>query len=172
MEFPTEWAVHALTDFETAEARTTGPAGMELMVQARPNGRLLDHFRIATGGTSILEASVQLSDIIPSPNLNKWKMKYQFWARDTAIRRNMTTSAWKDVYSLIRENETRIEDDDGDEISTEEVLTELDNLPPSRSKSAVIRFATVIGEDQRMMLEMQSLPVALGTINGKPTFRG
>jgi hypothetical protein len=34
---------------------------VELMIQARPDGRLLDHFRKATGGSEILEAKFQLT---------------------------------------------------------------------------------------------------------------
>jgi hypothetical protein len=105
MEFPASWNVFPAEDFSTAEARSPGVAGMELMVQMRPNGRLLDHFRVALGGTEILEVSTPLAKLIPSPNLNGWKARYQFWARDTATRRNMTTSGWKDVHQLIHSHE-------------------------------------------------------------------
>jgi len=42
---------------------------MELMIQARLNGRLLNHFRIATGGSEILEAKFKLTDIISNAEL-------------------------------------------------------------------------------------------------------
>jgi hypothetical protein len=38
MEFPASWNVFPAEDFSTAEARSPGVAGMELMVQMRPNG--------------------------------------------------------------------------------------------------------------------------------------
>jgi hypothetical protein len=47
MEFPAEWAVFQADEFDTDAPRSHGKAVMELMIQARPNGRLLDHFRIA-----------------------------------------------------------------------------------------------------------------------------
>jgi hypothetical protein len=50
MEFPPEWNVFTLEDYEAAAARTQGASGMELMAQMRPNGLLLDHVRVATGG--------------------------------------------------------------------------------------------------------------------------
>jgi hypothetical protein len=74
---------------------------MELMVQMWPNGRLLNHFKVVLGGSEILEVTTPLARLIPSPNLNRWKAKYQFWAGDTTICRNMTTSRWKDVYQMI-----------------------------------------------------------------------
>jgi recombinational DNA repair protein RecR len=54
----------------------------------------------------------------------------------------------------------------------EEVIDELDELPAAGGKSAVIRHAIVVGEDQRMQLELQSLPATLAYVNGKPFFRG
>jgi hypothetical protein len=172
MEFPMPWSAFPLEDFDTAAARTQGAAGMELMAQMRPNGRLLDHVRVATGGNEILEAEVQLSNLIPSPNLNNWKARIQFWARDTAIRRNMTTSGWKDVYALIHSHDIQVVESDDSPVDIEEVVRELDGLPAAIGRSAVIRHAVVIGEDQRMALELQSLPVSLATVNGKPSYRG
>ncbi len=42
MEFLTEWSVFQADLFETAARRSHGKAVMELMIQARPNGKLLD----------------------------------------------------------------------------------------------------------------------------------
>ena len=53
MEYPgskTDWNVFPLPEFDHAEVRDPGNIGMELMVQARDNGRLVDHFRVAVGG--------------------------------------------------------------------------------------------------------------------------
>ncbi len=68
---------------------------MELMIQARLNGRLLDHFRIATGGSEILEAKFQLTDIISNAELEGEGVtaQFQFWGREANLRWNMTTSA-------------------------------------------------------------------------------
>ena len=62
MEFlPDVYEVYPNADFETAAARLPGAATMELLVQARDNGRCMDHFRIALGGSSLLETSVPLN---------------------------------------------------------------------------------------------------------------
>ncbi len=48
MEFPPESNdVFDSEQFETARARLAGDAVMEVMLQMRPNGRCLDHYRIA-----------------------------------------------------------------------------------------------------------------------------
>jgi hypothetical protein len=168
MEFPTNWATFPAEDFSSAEARAPGNLGMELMVQMRPNGRLLDHFRVVLGGTDLLEAVLPLNNLLPSPNLNGWKARYQFWPRDTAIRRNMTTSSWMDLIQLTRSRELRIEDEDGETVNTDDAV----RIMEEGNKSAVIRLATTIGEDRRMTLELQSLPASLAVVNSKPIFRG
>jgi hypothetical protein len=40
MEFPSDWAVFHADEFGTAAPRSHGKAVMELMIQARPNGKL------------------------------------------------------------------------------------------------------------------------------------
>jgi hypothetical protein len=172
MEFPPQWHAFQLEDFDTAAPRTQGAAGMELMVQMRPNGRLLDHVRVAVGGNEILQAEVPMDRLFPSPNLNGWKARFQFWARDTAIRRNMSTSVWKDAYAMFHSHEVQVLTAGDEQVNTEEVIRELDDLPAAAGHSAVLRHAVIIGEDQKMALELQSLPVSLATVNGKPSFRG
>ncbi len=168
MEFPTDWTAFLADDFATAEARSPGSLGMELMAQMRPNGHLLDHFRVVLGGSELLEAAIPLDKLLPSPNLNGWKARYQFWPRDTAIRRNMTTSSWLDVSQLVRSNDLRIMDEDGEAVNTVNAARILEE----NNKSAVIRFAATVGEDRRMTLELQSLPTSLAVVNSKPIFRG
>ena len=93
MEFPkAPWFVFPASEFETAPVRLPGEYTMELMVQIRPSGRIADHWRIATGGSNILEAIMDLYAVVPaavSARLPKWKLFLQQWPADVAIRRNM-----------------------------------------------------------------------------------
>ena len=51
MEFPPEdWFTFPATDFELAAPRITGDYTVEILAQARPNGRVMDHWRITLGG--------------------------------------------------------------------------------------------------------------------------
>ena len=172
MEFPAEWAVFQADEFDTAAPRSHGKAVMELMIQARPNGRLLDHFRIATGGSEILEARFQLTDIISNAELEGVTAQFQFWGRDANLRRNMTTSEWLDVYGLIKSNELKLETASGELIKAEKVLNILDMMTGARLKSAVIRTCAAVGLDGKMELELQALPLPLALVNGKPSFLG
>jgi len=100
MEFPPDsFEVFPAEDFETASARGGGKAAVDLFLQARANGRCIDHFRLVLGGSSILEANVPLTRVFNAPSLSDYKLQFQFWARDVKIRRNMTTSVWSDAYA-------------------------------------------------------------------------
>ena len=121
MEFPGDINVFDAVDFETAVPRITGRTTVELLVQARPTGRIADHYRLAMGGSALLEAKPVLSSIFPDPKLDGFLMVYQFWCKDVAIRRNMTTSKWMDCLTLINSNTVGITDLDGNPIDGEEL---------------------------------------------------
>jgi hypothetical protein len=57
MNFPPEEEVFGAEQFETAAPREAGELGLELMAQVRPNGRILDHFRVTLGGSKIIDVS-------------------------------------------------------------------------------------------------------------------
>jgi hypothetical protein len=61
-----------------------------------------------------------------------------------------------------------VEDQSGCEMDPADVIWAVD----LSGKAAVIRYATTIGEDRWMTLELQSLPTTLGVVNSKPVFRG
>ena len=63
------------------------------MAQIRTNGRILDHFRLALGGSNMLEAKVHLKNILPTAEPPDWTLKLASWARDIKLRRNMATTA-------------------------------------------------------------------------------
>jgi hypothetical protein len=145
---------------------------MELMIRARPNGRLLDHFRIATGGFEILEAKLQLTDIISNAELKGVTSQFQFWGRDANLRRDMMTSAWLDAYGMIKSNELKLKSANGETIKPELVIKILDMMTGARLKSVVIRTCAVVVLDGKMELELQALPLPLAMVNGKPSFLG
>ncbi len=74
MEFPPEtYDVFDSEQFETARERLTGDAVMEVMLQMRPNGRCLDHYRIALDGT-VLETQVNATSVFRAPVLAKYRL--------------------------------------------------------------------------------------------------
>jgi hypothetical protein len=63
----------------TASPRANSEFCAEVMVQVRPNGRIMDHWRIALGGSAILETSVRVDRLIPAAvNLPRKKLQLQY----------------------------------------------------------------------------------------------
>jgi len=175
MEFPCEWSVFPDVDFDNASPRGHGKMVMELFIQARPNGRLLDHFRVATGGSEILTATFKVTDLIDNENLHGLHARLQIWGRDLQLRRNMTTSAWLDFYDLVKSNEMQIFTVNGGKeknVKADVLIKILDGVSDTRFKSAVLRFCAAVGLDFKMEMELQGLPISLGAVSGKPSFLG
>ena len=173
MEFPPEsYDVFDSDLFETARARLTGDAVMEVMLQMRPNGRCLDHYRIALDGT-VLETQVNATSVFRSPVLAKYRLTYQAWPRDLKIRRNMTTTAWVDSYLAIAANNILVSTEEkGEAVPPEEIKNAFNNIKEMGLKSGSTRYAVVAGPDGRMWLEHQALPGTAEALTSKPTFAG
>ena len=175
MEFPTdEWDIFESADFDSAAPRGTGAAHMELMMQLRPNGRIQDHFRVAMGGSILCKAKIGLGCLLPTVDLQRIQLSYDFWVTDVVLRRNMTTSDWLDVYESIKSNKMLLLDRAGallPEVDRAAILIVLESSDPLL-KSASVRFAVSVGPDNRMRLELQGLPGPAKTISSKPAFTG
>ena len=175
MDFPPDWEVEVADDFDLAVATlaTSGDAvAVELLAQLRPTGRILDNFRLAINGSRILEAELDLASMLPSNTFTGFKLKYQHWPRDVAIRRNMTTSCWIDVPDLIAANNATVLDPNGAGIPNNEFRRILDELPDDGPESCAIRWAVAVGEDSLLKLQIQSLPSDAASLNGRPITKG
>jgi hypothetical protein len=172
MEFPPDTLeLLPAHEFETAGTRQPGKAAMELQVQARPNGRCVDHFKIALGGSGLLQASVPMNRIFSASVLGDYKMQFQFWGRDIKIRRNMCTSTWADAYAKLAAREVTVVKDEA-EVEIADVLQLLDGLDDPAGRAGAYRFGVVAGHDKKMHLEMVALPASAATISSKPTLVG
>jgi hypothetical protein len=69
MEFPSNWVVYSLPDYDSATPSVAGDFTVELFAQLRNTGRILDGFRFALDGTRALEAYIGLDKILPVPEL-------------------------------------------------------------------------------------------------------
>jgi hypothetical protein len=127
---------------------------------------------VAVGGSKILNINFALANSLASPRAWNWRVKMQVWPRDVEIWRNMMTSAWKNLESLVSARECQVvEDNEGEEGSglTPEAIME---AMKADSACAAIRFAVALGGDQRLALVLQGLPASADQLMGKPAFRG
>ncbi len=102
MDFPAEWVVLQMEEYNTATQDYQGDFTVELLTQLRSTGRILDNFRFALDGALHLDATVDLVSIIPVEAYQGWKLTQQFWPRDIPLRKNMVTSAWESGISRFK----------------------------------------------------------------------
>ena len=173
MEFPpSNWDIFPVEEFTTAAPRVNSDCSVELMAIVRPNGRVMDHWRLATGGTKLLSITLELASIIPAAAaLPKCKITYQQWPADLAIRRNMTTSPWLDVMTLLAANELTAADEQDEVVESQTIMENLRALPNKSVISAAVRWAVCISEDQHLEIQLQCLPAPVTTLNSKPIFK-
>jgi hypothetical protein len=171
MDFPATWVVLQLEQFDTALPDIEGDITVELLVHLRSLGRALDHFRFSLNGSTPLEATVGLENIIPVQDFIGWSITHQIWARDVPLRRNMTTSAWVSITDTVARNDCDVTAPDGVGIPAAEFTRKVVGLPSSGPVNASTRWAVVIGEDLMLRLQWQALPLPASVLNGRATFK-
>ena len=115
---------------------------------------------------------MDIRTIIPAAaNLPKCTLKFQCWPADLGIRRNMTTSPWQDVMTLLAANELTAEDEGGLAVECRDVVVNLQALPARSVISAVLRWAICVSEDGKLEVQLQCLPAAITTLSSKPIYK-
>ena len=160
MEFPpTEWSIFEAADFEVAQPRNPGDLGIELLAQIRPNGRVVDHWRLTAGGAKILEVNFFLMTLVPKASeLPAWRLSFQKWPAEIMFRRNMTTSDWFDLLELLEANDVTVADEAGGPVDNAVVVAALNLIPDKSANSAALRWAAAINAAGKIELQLQCLP--------------
>jgi hypothetical protein len=172
MEFPTNWVVFSLPDYDSATPSVTGDFTVELLAQLRNTGRILDGFRFALDGAKALEAYVDLDKILPAPELKGLQAYFQCWPRDLKIRRNILSSPWVSVTDGISGNDVDVLDESGAGVAARTVLRILERLPGTGPTNASTRWAVTVGADGFLKLQLQGLPLVASSLNNRSTFKG
>ena len=173
MEFPPDnYFIFPAEHFKNAVPRINRDYTVEILAQVRPNGRVMDHWWAVLGGSKALEAEVNLPDVVPAAaGLPKWRLTYQQWPRDVIIRRNMTTSGWLDLLTLLTANEVGVMSETGENVVNATVVEALSNLPDKATNSASCRWGIFVGEAGKLELQLQCVPCPANLLAGKPIFR-
>jgi hypothetical protein len=172
MEFPSNWVVFSLPDYDSAAPSVTGDFTAELFAQLRNTGRILDGFRFALDGTRALEAYVGLDKILPVPELKGLQAYFQCWPRDLKIRRNMFSSSWVSITDGISSNDVDVLDEGGAGVAAGSILRILERLPGTGPTNASTRWAVTVGADGFLKLQLQGLPLVASSLNNRSTFKG
>ena len=157
----------------TKVPRNPRDLGIELMAQVRANGRILDHFRVAVGGSEMLKVDKPFNNFFPGKDVPEWNLTISSWPRDIALKRNMTTSLWVDIKDLLASRDAAVHLTDGAVlVDTKDVLEFLDGITDKQANSAAIRWAVGAGEDGRLCLTLQCLPCPAHIFSGSPSSKG
>jgi hypothetical protein len=154
-----------MEEFATAAPRNPGELGVEVLAQIRPNGRILDHFRVTLGGSKILDVDVKLAEVLAGDNFKTWRLRFQVWPKDLEIRRNMATTTWLDVHERVAANEAQVFE--GENLMAHGVAAR-----ELQEAGLAYRFAVMVGADERLILQLQMMPASAASLMGRPAFRG
>jgi len=139
----------------------------ELFATVRSNGRILDDFKCVLGGTDCLEVEFSLSKIFEDSSLGEHSVQIQHWPRDLDLRKGLLSGLWKDVSALVASRDACVSDKEGAGVSANEFL----RLLEQSKAQASARWAVVLGDNEKLTLQLQGLPAAAAVLNGKPSFK-
>jgi hypothetical protein len=172
MDYPPNWDIFPMEEFITAVPRSAGNLTLELLIQARPNGRLLDHFRFVLGGNSITNVEFQLASIWQMPAASTMKLRYQVWPKDIEIRRNMVSSTWTDISAMVASRDAVVISQGLNQSEEPLAPEQIADMLEQAGIGGAVRYAIVVGEDQRLWLQLQGLPASAATLLARPALRG
>jgi hypothetical protein len=161
---PHMWKIFPMADFDKTLPRASGDIYAEVSAKVLPNGRISDGYRVTLGGSKTVDIKTKMSVMGLAPDSNNWFFRHQILPKDIQLRRNMTSGEWFDARKLIEDKDAWVEDEDEDEVQEEEVLQML------LGRTAAIRFAVVRSEDDKLELNLQTLPAAVEVLIGEPRF--
>jgi hypothetical protein len=162
------WTVLPLESFELALPEEPGELGAVLLIHARPNGRLMDHFRFSVGGSRILDVVTTTRTLFSSEMLPDTRISFQIRPAEIGIRLNQITSEWIDVVDNIKSRDF-LAGDNPDDDDNDELVALLESIEDTSEVNASIRWAIGVTSERTMELVLQALPASADTLNGKPT---
>jgi hypothetical protein len=92
------WITLPLEPFELTVPEEPGE-----LIHARPNGRLMNHFRFSEGGSRILDVVTTTRTLFSSEMLPDTRISFQIRPTEIGIRLNQITTEWIDVIGVTSE---------------------------------------------------------------------
>ena len=163
-------ALRPKSGYNVDEAYNAKPHTAELFATVRDNGRILDDFRCVLGGHAVFEASFELGKVMEDPSISRWTVHLQKWPRDVTLRAGMLTGVWSDVAGLVSSRDAAVFDAQGAQIPPNEFLRRLTE-DDSDPLFASVRWAVVLGDNGRLVAQIQGLPGPAAVLNGKPALK-
>ncbi len=93
-------------------------------------------------------------------------MHLQKWPRDVNLRAGMLTGLWSDVAGLVSSRDAAVFDAQGAQIPPNEFLRRL-----TEDDSDPLFASSVLGDNGRVVAQIQGLPGPAAMLNGKPALK-
>lgn len=126
-------------------------------------------FRFTTQGEEIITVTLPAASISSLPGCAAFHLTFQFKPEEIQFRDNTFSTEWTDISDLVQKGRAEATIDEADHVDEflelQQKARDADPL-----KGGVIRWTINVTPAETLELCLQSLPVALGAISGRPSF--
>ena len=168
---PTKWQLHPQNLFGLYSPELAEGAGVRgsILLEVDRTGAPSRSFRFIAQGDEIISVTVPAATISSLPGCAAFQLTFQFKPEEIQFRDNTFSTEWTDVSDLVQRGRAEATIDEADHVDEflelKQKACESDPL-----KGGVIRWAVNVTPAETIELCLQSLPVALGAISGRPSF--
>jgi hypothetical protein len=149
-------AIRPKSGYSVDEAFTAKPHTAEIFPTVRDNGRILDDFQCVVGGHAVFEASFKLGKVMEDPSISRSGPGTSTSERACYCSQGPTSL---DSYLHV----TR-------QSSTRKGRRSL-QTSSSGGFDPLFRWAVVLGDNGRLVAQIQGLPGQAAVLNGKPALK-
>jgi hypothetical protein len=175
--FPTDWEVHSDDKFNMFDMDATYDTalGMNTLLKVGSDGRSTGVYKLYLFGGGTMESRYKLEDFIYNlPEVFEGLyIKSILKAPRVSPGQNSCSTPWRDFDVLLLEKAIFLVNEDDDILDPKELIQYLQSLRAEKSNTgASVRYAIAATAENRIQLEVQSLPGQAKLLNSKNNIRG
>ena len=174
--FPTDWEVHSDDKFNMFDMDATYDTalGMNTLLKVGSDGRSTGVYKLYLFGGGTMESRFKLEDFIYNlPEVFEGLyIKSVLKAPRVSPGQNSCSTPWRDFDVLLLEKAIFLVNEDDDILDPKELIQYLQSLRAEKSNTgASVRYAIAATAENRIQLEVQSLPGQAKLLNSKNNIR-
>jgi hypothetical protein len=175
--FPTDWEVHSDDKFNMFDMDATYDTalGMNTLLKVGSDGRSTGVYKLYLFGGGTMESRFKLEDFIYNlPEVFEGLyIKSVLKAPRVSPGQNSCSTPWRDFDVLLLEKALFLVNEDDEILDPKELIQYLQSLRAEKSNTgASVRYAIAATAENRIQLEVQSLPGQAKLLNSKNNIRG
>jgi len=155
--------------YQPEEPSQLDPSG-SLLLEVDNYGTPARSFRFAVHGEDIITVAVPAANISSLPGCEAFSFEIQFRPADIQFRDNTFSEDWRDISELVKKGKALATIDETDHVDEFLDLHTIGN-GADHTKGGVIRWCLNVTPTQGLELCLQSLPLALSAVTGRPALK-